>query len=50
VFWELLGVVTDFVPSRLVDHKFMKKIADDWIIIKTVGRNGKGIFLRLDLT
>jgi hypothetical protein len=50
VFWKLLGVVTDLVPSGLAAHKLMKKIANDWIIFKTVGRNWKGIFLRLDFT
>ena len=50
MFWELLGVVTDLVPSGLVDHKFMKKIANNWIIVKTISRNRKRIFLRFDFT
>jgi hypothetical protein len=47
---ELFGVVTDLVPSGLVDHKLMKTITNDGIIIQAVSRNGKGVLLRLDLT
>ena len=50
VSWELLGVVTYLVPSGLVHHKLMKKIANDWIIIQAVSSNRKGVLLRLDLT
>lgn len=50
MFWELLDVVTDLVPSGLAAHKLMKMIANDWVIIKTIRCDGEGIFLRLDFT
>jgi hypothetical protein len=47
---KLLSAIADLIPSGLAAHKLMKSIANDGIVVQTIGGNGKGILLRINFT
>ena len=43
VTYELLRLVGNLVPGRLVGDELVEAIANTWVLIETIGRDREGI-------